>query len=54
MDEEKDMADHIIAAVKCAVKDGRSKEQFQNAASVFWDSWHKAQEFMTTTVEETS
>ncbi|WP_180287605.1 hypothetical protein [Puniceibacterium antarcticum] len=49
-DEPKDVADHLIAAARAGSSEGMTKEQFANAASVFWDSWHKAREFMATPV----
>lgn len=44
MDEKMDMADHLVAAARCAAREGVTKDQFKNAALVFWDSWVKAQE----------
>lgn len=39
MPEEKDFADHLVAAARLAMREGMTKEQFQNNAEVFWDSW---------------
>lgn len=47
MSEDMDMADHLVAASKLAVREGMTKEQYLNAASVFWDSWVSAQEFFS-------
>lgn len=46
MEEKMDMADHLIAAAKLASREGLTKEKYQHAASIFWDSWHDVQEFM--------
>ena len=39
MDHEKDTADMVIAAVKVAISEGKTRSEFIRHAEVFWDSY---------------
>ncbi|WP_406736946.1 hypothetical protein [Thioclava sp. GXIMD4215] len=45
--EDKDMAAYLVAAARAGSSEGSTREQFIYAAGIFWDSWHKAREFMS-------
>lgn len=51
-EEPKDSADHLVAAARTASREGLTKEQFLNAAAVFWDSWQKVNEHMAGSAAE--
>lgn len=44
--EDMDMADHLIAATRLANRGGLTKDQYINAASTFWDTWHQIRKVM--------
>ncbi|MCV2870616.1 hypothetical protein OEW28_18545 [Defluviimonas sp. WL0002] len=46
-EEQKDAADHLLAAARAGSGEGMTREQFVAAAGIFWDSWHQARKFMS-------
>lgn len=41
-EDQKDSADHLVAAARAGSGEGMTREQFVFAAATFWDSWHSA------------
>ena len=54
LDEENDSAAHLVAAARAGSGEGMTREQFVSAAGIFWDSWHKAREFMSAPIDQSN
>ena len=51
-EEQKDAADHLVAAARAGSGEGMTRDQFVAAAGIFWDSWHRAREFMAAPADQ--